>query len=598
MAISGVDARGVQPDPEPSLRAWDCSTPTQSRILDSGTVCEAGQDNAAGVNRRIQVIQVQSQYRLPGYKCKLSESLHVSYCGISSYTQAIPFGYTMRPKKLTREECRRAVRDRKYKTPTGESHEVQIPGFTSFKVQVAGLETLTEGVLHCQGETMRVNGRYLKNIVAEAELHLTIEEETFEISQERVTVIRDQTQVDCALGALGCAGSLATYIWPAKPAPCSYRHVTNAQGAWDESRRRFRGNTPQITFDVAEHNVALPANCPGAGKLLYRTQFDALMVYIDEGTLALPTIDEGVDWSLQGAVTEDRLSRLSAHVTATLGDTSTWAVCKQTEAGLGKELQPTGYPGRFAVRAGSAILELTCQTEVVTADMAESRCYNLLPVKTRTGDRRYVDLARQLILEVATELKCRETSAQYFADIEGRWFKKTATVKRVSAPLARGFQLTHAEEHPLVKDLNLYTDAELETFREITLYPATRHQVMSALFDGLCAEEGACPVRTGGGGGPVYSLKHLEEGVESAMGTWMPSWWSTLSAIWSASTVVGHIGGLLAVAAIAIQAVRCCYAAGLNKWYRCCQVQENRRSRVRRRSPSEEEHEMDRLEEA
>jgi hypothetical protein len=444
---------------------------------------------------------------------------------------------------------------------------------------------------------MRLNGKFLKGVIAESELHLIIEEEALEIEQGKVTVIRDQTQIECAVSALGCAGSLSTFIWPATPAPCIYKHVTEAQGTWDENRRRFRGETPQITFDVAENSVTLPANCPGAGKQIYKTQFSALMVYLDEGKLPLHTIEEGVDLSLQDAVTEDRLSRLSAHVAATLGDASTWAVCKQTEAGLGKELQPTGYPGRFAVRAGSAILELTCQAAIVTADMAESKCYNMLPVKTSTGNRRYVDLARQLILEVATELRCRETSAQYFADTEGRWFKKTTTVKRVAAPLARGFQLTHAEEHPLVKDLNLYTDAELETFREITLYPATRHQVMSALFDGLCAEEGACPVRTGGGG-PVYSLKHLEEGVESAVGAWMPSWWSTLSAIWSGSAVIGHIGGLLAVAAITIQAVRCCYAAGLNRWYRCCQGPEPRRPSARRRAHSEEEHEMHHLEEA
>ena len=79
----------------------------------------------------------------------------------------------------------------------------------------------------------------------------------------------------------------------------------------------------------------------------------------------------------------------------------------------------------------------------------------------------------------------------------------------VVAPLAYGLHPDTTASHPLTKKLGLYTEAELEHYKHLKLFPIAKQQIVATLMEGLCARAGACPVHTGRGDGPVYSLENL-----------------------------------------------------------------------------------------
>ena len=93
-----------------------------------------------------------------------------------------------------------------------------------------GEEHLTKGVVSCMGEDAHVEGVFLRGVIAERRFRLVVEEETFIYDMQQLVAESDETAVECPLAARGCAGAQETFYWETAAAPCTYRHVTSAQG--------------------------------------------------------------------------------------------------------------------------------------------------------------------------------------------------------------------------------------------------------------------------------------------------------------------------------------------------------------------------------
>ena len=148
------------------LRGFSCDRPQSSRVLSYRGACSAT-DAVLTEEAQLQVIQHVPRFEIPAYRCRLTRDLAISYCGFSSYTQHLPFGYYGQSYALTREECRMAVQEKRFKTVLGVYKELKVPGLTAFQEIIAGEERFEAGVVTCVGEHAHLQGRFLKGVVAE-----------------------------------------------------------------------------------------------------------------------------------------------------------------------------------------------------------------------------------------------------------------------------------------------------------------------------------------------------------------------------------------------------------------------------------------------
>ena len=237
-------------------------------------------DSVLTKEAKLQVIQHVPRFEIPAYKCKLTRDLAISYCGFSSYTQHLPFGYYGQSYALTREECRMAVQEKRFKTVLGVYKELKVPGLTAFQEIIAGEERFEAGVVTCVGEHAHLQGRFLKGVVAEQSYKLVVEEETIISHRGRLTAESDNAEVACSLASQGCQGAESTYWWGTSTEPCMYKHVTHAVGDWDAAGRLFVGKQPAVTFNISgAPQVHVPSECKGSGEALQGTQYHDLFIH-------------------------------------------------------------------------------------------------------------------------------------------------------------------------------------------------------------------------------------------------------------------------------------------------------------------------------
>ena len=111
---------------QPRFSAFDCSQPVKSKVyMTDGRCMPAATKGKVPVPAT--VVQRLVETTMEGWKCSLRVTSHVHYCGIASYTQALPVSETDVPRQVTVGECSHWVRRQAVFHPHGGEHKVNVP---------------------------------------------------------------------------------------------------------------------------------------------------------------------------------------------------------------------------------------------------------------------------------------------------------------------------------------------------------------------------------------------------------------------------------------------------------------------------------------
>ena len=112
------------------------------------------------------LIQKEIELTLQGFKCAVVHTRRVHYCGIWSYTQSIPVGYTLLPKRVSVAECQAMVRQQYYTEGGDKKYPLSIPGLTNLNLQRAGSERISDRQLRCDGADIQEGGTVVEPTAA------------------------------------------------------------------------------------------------------------------------------------------------------------------------------------------------------------------------------------------------------------------------------------------------------------------------------------------------------------------------------------------------------------------------------------------------
>ena len=464
------------------------------------------------------------------------------YCGVASYTQAIPSGIIMEPVKLSASACAEMAHTRKYQTASGVWRKVEVPGHTSHQITVAGVEHFEAGIMRCQGEDHRVGDRLLRDVVIIHNDVVEIQKEKYvETSAGIVESTTSRVALTCPRSSGGCEGLKQTFIWLQTKAGCTYALVNTLKGRWDESETLYVAENSLATFNMSEGVLALPRQCSEERISLRRTQFPRLFLYGGDQPLRLKTVSRDVELQLQVEVLEDTVARLQYQVEDAAGASASQAECFRQYHKLGGAYQRTREEGVYLLQAGEAILKIACSS-IILPVRETKKCFDALPI--HHGVFHYVDLQTKLAVTHAAEIPCSPVRTLYFASTTGEWWRYTPLYLPSSAPMIQHFDHDGLRPHPLNRHLSIYTAQEIMEYHNLQLVPGVRSQMQTKLWDGLCSGDTSCPLTRSGSSTP-YSFSGLEAKIESSVDSLTGGFFSKMGIAWETIQLLSTIGGFL-----------------------------------------------------
>ena len=115
--------------------------------------------------------------------------------------------------------------------------------------------------------------------------------------------------------------------------------------------------------------------------------------------------------------------RLQQVVSGVLQRSSEVSACQARAAAQWSQLTASGEPGKYLIRAGEAVTEVTCK-EVVVEVRPTVKCFDKLPIMTfHDTDFKYLDLAQYTLTQHASGRSCSPTTALFFRGLGGNWFR-------------------------------------------------------------------------------------------------------------------------------------------------------------------------------
>ena len=207
------------------------------------------------------------------------------------------------------------------------------------------------------------------------------------------------------------------------------------------------------------------------------------------------------------------------------------SACQACVAAQWSQLTASGEPRKYLIRAGDAVMDVTCK-EVVVEVRPTTKCFDMLPIMTSHNiEFKYLDLAQYMLTQHASGRSCSQTIALFFRGLEGGRFHHMGKIAHVCEPARDRVQLSQVDNH-LARHLALYKTEELERFQELQLLPAAKSMITHRLAVGLCEGDGVCPAgASSAGGGGVYYFNRIRQKRKKL--------WSMLSQFWDGVMTLG-----------------------------------------------------------
>ena len=99
------------------------------------------------------------------------------YCGVYSHSKIAEPPEVEIPESISKENCQRLVRQQTFQTPDGENHHVQLNAVNMFQSKDFGTITTNAAGVACQGQSHKIGGYIVKDIVKISQFRVIVKEE-------------------------------------------------------------------------------------------------------------------------------------------------------------------------------------------------------------------------------------------------------------------------------------------------------------------------------------------------------------------------------------------------------------------------------------
>ena len=419
-----------------------------------------------------------------GYSCKLTKSEFTYYCGAFSHTKIMKTPSVEVPVSVRADSCIEAARQGRYVDQFNNVHPVTL-GENIFSVTEKGAIHETGGSVTCQGESIRMNGDIVEDVLRLSQYRLTVEQEKFRFEDGEVEALYNRRMLpsQCSESAQYCTtGTAHTYVWRSPKARCKFLKIKAVQltpedGFWVDHRNKlmfkmgaeksFGNDCSQGTYFLTEYSD------------LYLTQAETEFDIIEELDLVL-YVNSRSDYI------QHQIERQHRHLSQEIQR----SICRKSWFNHDHSEGLLKLPdGRFARVNGDILYVFTCERK--TEKIKDTNiCYDKVPLIN--GD--FVDPANRVATRHSAEVECDNFPLS--VEATEAWVKIGPGVQKRNIPDNRTLlpNEDNSLEHEDLSRGGLYTESELKSWRSLIEFGSFKRAIGEEIARGVCQGKESCNV--------------------------------------------------------------------------------------------------------
>ena len=492
--------------PENVLTAYDCAKPlaVEDRALHQEELdCRMQHEVAREKKKEFQLLALEPIQTLEGYRCEIQDTKTMSYCGNYDHQTLLnKYNYYKKHMPPSISDCARMWNHKEYVTPKGESISLGI-GINNFNYQSVGNTWIDDKEAHCLGESTKLKGTSVDEIIEDHAIELTLSKETFKYGGGKLAAVTGDEILSCGVYAEQCETPRATYLWkPAEEEFCPLafsKIVSGALTTAEDDRQVFMSNDGSLVRLVLTYEVA---HC---GNMVWATNYDNLfLAEVGQGkpftrpldptsTISLSTYIRNRDDFLYSYTIEQLNIELNAVLQHDCEENYRRARMEYFYKHQHPGVVTYAYGnGTFAVSAGEVMYYYKCPAVRVKAIELE-QCFDALPVKILPPHRDdgpdpshlwFLEPLTHQLTRIASATPCVKAFPPKYQLDSRKWLSVDPQIR--AAPRPKPAQTTRAVEHSLEREIDpskggIYDEEELKKLETYISMPHARKAIGNAL---------------------------------------------------------------------------------------------------------------------
>ena len=167
---------------------------------------------------KVGLVQEKPTFKVRGYRCRVSTTVHRFICGLFSYEKPVmTAGGLDQSYIVNADQCRQMVRDKMFRPRPAAKFALELPGETFVRDGTLGATSVEGGDETCQGITTMVDGKTISRLVEIRNYLVEVQPETFLATDTAIDATTTGETLPCRPANLGCRGGSIPLCGTATP---------------------------------------------------------------------------------------------------------------------------------------------------------------------------------------------------------------------------------------------------------------------------------------------------------------------------------------------------------------------------------------------
>lgn len=511
------------------ISGFDCRKPSSLVSYSKNDWCKKKAEviNPLGDNEArkldVTIIQKFKRQNIRGIRCTKRISRFLIYCGVYSHQKFFKPPTILEPDLMTTEECKDTFTRRAY---INHERTIKIPvnGQIQYQEIPHGKIWATTENTYCTGAKFEINGEIHEQMLELKTVEISMTEVDILISDNKISDLNNNVELEKGcMDNMKCVIGTHTYLLLDQPASCKWAKVRSMQLTPIQLMNKGIPTTYHIN---PEHKIILRKlnqqkidDCQITATI---TDYPEVMLVEGEQDKLIELSEmtahpEILDLDLELRISEEYLHyEMERALQEQVADMQQHLCSISAENLQHMERSPLHIDALIRIR-GDIIQEMKCQTVEVTTSLGYKRgedCYrDHLPVYLNE-EPVYLDTSKLIVDKpLLDSINCVDLFPPIFITKDGTLIQAVPQIEKVQITLSKpegiGFHIS-AMEHLEETDHLLYTEKELQAYRELFHSQKSRKALQYAITDKYCSTPAACGNYQPSGNGN-FDLSYLSE---------------------------------------------------------------------------------------
>ena len=477
-----------------SINYYDCQDINQITTYKLGRACEP-QTAGNATLFKYTLVQDRSITKIRGYSCQVTRTTLTEYCGAYSHQKLAKIPDIELNVPITPSHCLDMVHQQIFTTPDKRQESIKIGTLNVIKSFDLGTIQANDDGVSCRGQPERIGINIVNDILQVSQWKILVRQENFMAKDNRVETM-DHLRLPCSMESQGCQTVTKTFVWVQPESKCSLEEVRTVD--MHEVNGYLVDEEHKIILKKGSF-VPAPQGCPTT--LMYATEYPNL--YLTEPGGKWPAMTTDLDFSEFVKARDDYIVYTFERQLQSQDAQTRQHVCHKalTEEKHNEIINVQG--NQFIRRNGDTVEHFQCAEKVGKIIDNSNICYSHIPIHGG-----FVKIRNRLFTSHSATQPCNQMFGVKLYTNEKVWIELTPSgggIKKMIEPEDLPLQ-GHKFHHEDLSGGGIYTEKELEAWKNHLELGDYQDAVMKTISFGVCNHRGDCPAHPSS---PHYNLDHL-----------------------------------------------------------------------------------------